>query len=162
MSDKILNVIIDSCTYGNLIKDKLDGEKIVEKIMRDNKFVVYNFRVIRNELRNAPKPVLTIYDKIVSSNIITESSQILKLAEEYYNEYINNGGGKGKKSIVTDFKIVACASIKNCDLIFSDDCATMKCKNALNAYRIVNLRFNYRTPTFYSYSDLKKRYSTTC
>jgi hypothetical protein len=156
----MVNVIIDSCTYGNIIKDKKDGEKVAEGIIKDEQFIVCNFKVIRDELRNAPKQVLTIYDQIVSSNIIQDSKEISGLAEEYYKEYRKNGGGKGKTNIIKDFKIVACASIKNCDLVFSDDNSTMKCKNALNSYKTINLKFNHRTPTFYSYSDLKKRYLT--
>ncbi len=156
----MVNVIIDSSTYGNIIKDKRNGEIVAEKIIKDKTFIVCNFRVVRDELRKAPKQVLTIYDSIVSNHIITDSKQISKLAEEYYREYKKNGGGKGKKKIINDFKIVSCASIKNCDLVFSDDDSTMKCKNALNSYKIINLKFNHRTPTFYSYSDLKRRYLT--
>lgn len=153
------NVIIDSCTYGKIVKDR-DWEFLVEKIIKDKKFIVFNFRVIRDELRKAPKPILRIYDQIVSTNMIQENKQISNLADEYYKQYKINGGGKGKKKIINDFKIVACASIKNCDLLFSDDDSTLKCKNALESYRIINLKKNYRTPTFYSITDLKKRYLT--
>ena len=31
------------------------------------------------------------------------------------------GGNVGKRRIFNDFKIVACATIKNCDIIASDD-----------------------------------------
>ncbi len=154
------NVIIDSCTYGKMIKDA-NWEKLVEEIIKTKSFIVFNFRVIRDELRKAPKQVLTIYDQIVSTNMIQENKTIVKLAEGYYNEYKKNGGGKGKKKILNDFKIVACASIKNCDILFSDDDSTLKCKNALDAYRKVNINMKYRTPKFYSILDLKSTFLTS-
>ena len=153
------NVIIDSCTYGKITKDP-SWELLVENIIKDKSFIVFNFKVIRDELRKAPSQVLRIYDQMVSTNIIQETKQMVQLAQEYYKEYKKNGGNVGKKKILNDFKIVACASIKNCDLLFSDDENTLKCKKALDAYRTVNLKKNYRTPTFYNLLDLKKRYLT--
>lgn len=152
------NVIIDSCTYGKIIKDP-GWEILVENITKDKTFIIFNFKVIRDELRKAPSQVLRVYDQMVSTNIIQETKQMTELAQEYYQEYKKNGGGVCKKKILNDFKIVACASIKNCDLLFSDDENTLKCKKALDAYRTVNLKRNYRTPTFYKLLDLKRRYS---
>ena len=154
----MVSVIIDSCTYGNIIKDSKYGEKVVEKIIKDKTFNVCNFRVIRNELKKAPKQVLEIYDWIVSKKTIIASKKIVDLAEEYYKVYKRNKGGQGKSKILNDFMIVACASIKSCDLVFSDDGKTLKSKNSLKAYKDVNLKEGYRTPTFYSYKDLKKKY----
>jgi hypothetical protein len=151
------NVIIDSSTFGKIIKDR-QWESLVRSIIQDRNFIVFNFRIIREELRKAPKQVLRIYDQIVSTNMINETKEMTNLANEYYVEYKKNGGGKGKKNIINDFKIVACASIKNCDLLFSEDEGSLKCKNALSAYRLVNLKRNYRTPTFYNLLELKKRY----
>ena len=151
------NVIIGSCTYGKITKDP-KWDILVESLMKDKSFVVFNFKIIRDELRKAPSQVLRVYDQIVSTNMIPETKQMDSLAQEYYIEYKNNGGNVGKKKILNDFKIVACASIKNCDLLFSDDERTLKSKNSLEAYKTVNLRRNYRTPTFYNLTDLKKRY----
>ncbi len=64
----------------------------------------------------------------------------------------------GKKKIFNDFKIVACATLKNFDLIVSDDERTMKSQKAMEAYKTVNLEINRRNPTFYSYKNLKRRY----
>jgi hypothetical protein len=155
----VANVIIDSCTYGKIVKNR-DWELLVENIINDKKFIVFNFEIIRKELRKAPKQVLTIYDQIVSTNKIFDNNKITNLAKEYYINYKNLGGGVGKNKIINDFKIVACASIKNCDLLFSDDRNTLKCKNALESYRIINLKKGYRTPTFYDINDLKKIYLT--
>ncbi len=155
----MVSVLIDSSTYGKIIEDQKFGEDLVKEILKNkNKFIVHNFRVIRNELRRAPKPVLNIYNQIVSKRIIQDSKKIKDLAQKYHKEYKKNGGGKGKRKMLNDFKIVACASIKNCDLVFSDDESSLKHKNSIKAYREVNLKEGYRTPTFYSYSDLRKRF----
>lgn len=155
----MVNVIIDSSTYSNIIADIESGDKVAEAIIRDETFIVRNFKLIRDELRKAPKRILAIYDEIVSKNMISDSHEISKLAEDYLKEYKNNDGGVGRKKIMNDLKIVACATIKKCDLVFSDDNRTLKSDSAIKAYKIVNLKFNYRTPTFYSYKDLKQRYS---
>ena len=99
-----------------------------------------------------------MYDDIVTSTIITDSNEIRKLADEYFKEYRNNGGGVGKKKIFNDFKIVACATLKNFDLVVSDDERTMKSSKAVEAYKTVNIKINRRTPTFHSYKNLKRRY----
>ena len=153
----IIEVIIDSSTYGNIVKDKQNTIRIANLIATDPNFRVHNFKVIRDELRRAPK-ILPVYDDIVTSTIIEDSNDIRKLAEDYFREYRNNGGGVGKKKIFNDFKIVACATLKNFDLIVSDDERTMKSPRAVQAYKIVNIKINRRTPTFYSYKNLKRRY----
>ena len=153
----VIDVIIDTSTYGNIVKDDDNGKRIAEKIARDQNFRVHNFKVIRDELRRAPS-ILPLYDRIVTSTIIEDSNQIKKLAEEYFKEYRKNGGGVGKKKIFNDFKIIACASMKKFDLIVSDDERTMKSSKAIEAYKTINFNHNLRTPWFYSYKDLKRKY----
>ncbi len=154
----VYEVIIDSSTFGNIAKDKPNAKLITEKIARDQNFRVHNFRVIRNELRRAPS-LLPIYDNIVTSTIIEDSNQIKKLADEYFKEYRKNGGGVGKKKIFNDLKIVACASLKKFDLIVSDDKRTMKSPKAISAYNEVNFNHEIRTPYFFSYANLKRKYT---
>jgi hypothetical protein len=154
----VYDVIIDSSTYGNIAKDKANAKLIIEKISRDPNFLVHNFKVIRDELRRAPS-ILPIYDRIVASTIIDDSNQIKRIAEEYFKEYKKNGGGVGKKKIFNDFKIVACASLKKFDLIVSDDERTMKSSKAISAYKEINFNHSLRTPYFFSYKDLKRKYS---
>ena len=93
----VFDVIIDSSTYGNIVKDD-DGLRIAESIARDQNFRVHNFKVIRDELRKAAN-ILPVYDDIVTSSIIDDSNQIRKLADEYFEEYRKIGGGVGKKKI---------------------------------------------------------------
>ena len=120
--------------------------------------MIHNFRLIRNELRGAPK-TLPIYDQLVTQRVIEESNEIKKLASDYFEEYKKNDGTQGQKKIMNDFKIVACATILNCDLIVSEDKRTLLNPAAIKTYKDVNLKNNKRTPTFYSYQDLKKKYS---
>lgn len=151
-------VLLDTNIYGELVSDKISGNTIAENMIGDPAFVVHNFKVIRDELRRA-KNILKLYDLIVSKNIIPDSTQITKLAEEYYEEFKKEGGSEGKnKNFLNDLKIVACASIKSLNIIFSND-KKMTSPLLYNCYKSINLRYNYRTPTFYSYSDLKKKYS---
>ncbi|MBI5803461.1 hypothetical protein HY448_02135 [Candidatus Pacearchaeota archaeon] len=155
----MVNVIIDASTMGRLAADKIYGESLAKKIIKNRgNFSICNFKVVRDELRKAPKQILEIYDNIASKKMVHDSSTISNLAKEYFNQYRKNGGGVGRKKILKDFKIVACASIRNCDLIFSDDDRTLKSSKAVGAYKTINLIKGYRTPTFYGYNDLRRRF----
>jgi hypothetical protein len=151
------NVIFDTNVYGKIIEDE-DSERLIELIIKDDRFVIHNFRIIRDELRRAPKLALEVYDRLVKTNMSPDTREIDNLAEEYHKEYKKMGGVRKITDIIKDFKIVAFASIKNCDLVFSDDEKTMKNPIAINSYKIVNLRKNIRTPTFFNYAGLKKSF----
>ena len=134
-----------------------EGIILVDKIVRDDKFVIHNFRLIRDELRKVPE-VLQIYDRLVKTKMNQDTKQIDDLAKEYYKEYRFLGGNKKINKIIKDFKIVDFASIKNCDLVFSDDEKTLKHNIALQSYRAVNLKRRIRTPSFYNYKELKRSF----
>jgi len=153
----MVRFILDTNIYGRISEDKMDGARLIERLTRDSQFVVCNFRLIRNELRRAPR-LLPLYDKLASSNVVQEDGQIKKLAKEYFVEYKARSGVQGQRKIMNDFKIVACATLKNCDVVASDDKRTMQNPRALEAYKTVNLRKHLRVPAFYSYSDIKKTY----
>lgn len=57
--DKMANVILDTNVYGKIIEDK-DSEKLIEVIIKNDKFIIHNFRIIRDELRKAPKLALEV------------------------------------------------------------------------------------------------------
>ena len=135
----------------------MQGLELVRGIKADSKFIIRNFRLIRNELRGAPK-LLPTYDGLVSKRLIDVSPGIDALAKAFFGEYKALGGKQGQKKMMTDFKIVACASLTNCDIVFSDDEKTLKHRIARRAFELVNLKQNRRTPTFFSYSDLKRRF----
>ncbi len=56
----------------------------------------------------------------------------------------------------TDFIIIACASLNNIDLVFSEDKKSMLGKYCIDAYKTINLQKNIRTPAFYTYKQLKR------
>ena len=149
-------VLFDTNIYGKMFEDPV-GEELAERIRRDNTFTIHNFRLIRNELRRIPK-ILPLYDSLVAHRMLDETRQIKGLAKAYFNEYKANGGKQGRKRIIADFKIVACASILGCDIIYSEDERTLKHAAARAAYEIVDSKKNLRPPYLLSYSTLKRRY----
>ena len=62
---------------------------------------------------------------------------------------------------MNDLRIVACASIKGFNLIFSDDNKSMHNSILRRSFEEINLKYNYRTPSFYKYNDLKRKYLGT-
>ena len=149
------NVLLDTNIYGEIIEDS-QGDKLVEEIIKRGSFIIHDFKIIRDEVKNAPEQVLQVYNRIVKTELFADNSKIDKLAEEYFGEYKLLKGVQDYNSIIKDFKIIAYASLKNCDLVFSNDEKTMKNPIAREAYKIINLRRNIRTPTFYTYSSLKR------
>ncbi|MBS3083440.1 hypothetical protein J4423_01405 [Candidatus Pacearchaeota archaeon] len=153
----MITAILDTNIYGFFIADKDLGIELAEKIKNDSNLIIHNFKLIRNELRGAPA-TLTIYDRLVSNRSIEESKQIKDLAHKYFEYYKEIGGIQGQKKIINDFKIVACAALLNCDLVVSGDERTLLNPLAIKSYRYINLKINRRTPTFYRYNDLKRKY----
>ena len=153
----MITAIIDTNIYGLLLADKIYGAELIEKIKADSNFLIHNFKLLRNELRGAPK-TLPIYDKLVANRVIEETKEIKDLANEYFKIYKENQGVQGQKRILNDFKIVACATILNCDLVVTEDQRTLLNPIAVKAYRYVNLKINKRMPTFFRYKELKRKY----
>ena len=149
-------VLLDTNIYGKLFDDPV-GEELAERIRRDNTFTILNFRLIRNELRGIPK-ILPLYDQLAAHRIILEAKQMNDLARAFFQEYRAMGGRQGQKRMMTDFKIIACASLKGCDIVYSDDEKTLKHKSAREAYEIVDSKNNLRPPNLLSYSTLKRRF----
>ena len=153
----MVGVLLDTNIYGRFVEDG-DAPELTKAIENDKGFIVHNFRIIRDELRRA-KNILPIYDRITTNNIITVNPFIEKLAKEYFNEYKKNEGvHKKDNNFMNDLRIIACASAKNFNLIFSDDKRSMHNEIAKNAYNEINLKYNLRTPTFHTYKDLKRKY----
>lgn len=153
----MITAILDSNIYGRLLVDEIYGVELIEKIKMDSNLLIHNFKLIRNELRGAPE-TLPVYDRLVVKRVVEETKPIKDLAHQYFEIYKVNNGVQGQKKIISDFKIVACATILGCDLVITEDQRTMLNPIAIKAYRYVNLKINKRTPTFYRYEDLKKKY----
>ena len=160
-------VLFDTTIYGRFFEDKKEGANIAEKIQKEKPFIIHDFKLIRDELRKTPKNIkikskslknalIILYDKLVSGKKVFDDKKIDLLAKEYYKEYRNLNGMVGKKRIFKDMKIVACASIKNYDIVYSDDKNSLMCAKALESYKIVNIRKKLRTPNFIDYKTLKR------
>ena len=76
----MVNVILDTNIYGKMLADGADGRELGRKIAEDDRFVIRNFRLIRNELRGAPK-TLPLYDSLVVRRVIDETKEIKELAK---------------------------------------------------------------------------------
>ena len=159
-------MLLDSNIYGTLIVDD-EPLDVIERIINST-VIVRNFALIRDELRNtaatkrlptgrkARTSLLNAYDLITTDNVIPVNRGITQLADEFYRAYRRLGGHVGKKKILSDFKIVACATLHDCDIIVSNDNRTMRSPKALQAYGAVALFHGRRAPNFMSYSDLKR------
>ncbi len=164
----MLRVIFDTNIYGLLLIEK-DFEEIETRISQEKDFIVYGYKPIRKELRDIPKKtklsrqtrtvILDLYDRITGKHFFEHSIKITNIAKKYYDSYRNSGGVHGwDTNIRIDFMIVACASFKGLDVVYSGDTKTLLCKNALKAYKHVNLKENLRTPNMLKYSDLMKKF----
>lgn len=164
----MLRVIFDTNIYGLILKER-NADELVENIKKEKEFIVYGYRPIRKEIQDIPKAtklskrtrvhLLTLYDDITGKHFLEHSIQITNLAKKYYDAYRNNGGiYNWDTSIRVDFMIVACASFKGLDVIYSVDNKTLLGKPAIKAYNHINLKENFRTPNFLKYQQLLEKF----
>lgn len=160
----MLRVLFDTNIYGLLIREK-DADELERKIKAEKEFVVYDYRPIRQEIREIPKitklskkariRILRLYDSITGNHFLKNSIEVANLARKYYDCYRNLGGVYGwDTSIRIDFMIVACASINKLDIVYSADNKTLLSKQALKAYKHINIKENQKLPTFFTYEEL--------
>lgn len=164
----MLRVLFDTNIYGNLAEEP-DRQATEDKIKAEKDFIVYNFPLIRKEIRSIPKTtkasrkarilLLNMYDRITGDHFLKNSIVVTNLAKKYFDHYRNLGGTYGwDTNIRIDFMIVACASFHGLDIVYSDDQRTMIGKEALKAYRHINIKENIRTPDFLHYGDLLEKF----
>lgn len=126
----MLRVLFDTNIYGNLLEEH-DADEIERRIREEKDFVIYNFPLIRKEIRNIPKlteasrkariSLLEMYDRITGGHYLRNSLEITSLAKKYFDHYRNLGGTYGwDTNIRIDFMIVACASSYGLDVVYSD------------------------------------------
>ena len=163
-------IILDTNIYGFILKK--DEPDRIEALIAKTDIIIYGVRVIRKELRDAPKKstvydrsrkavrnlrssLLALYDTIAKKEYDV-SEKMENLAAEYFTAY-KEFGGKGKwEDLETDFVIVACASIHNLDIVVSEDKDTMLSKEAVKSYRLVNALRKCKAPEFISYSEFRR------
>lgn len=162
-------VLTDTNFYELMLK-YLEMEKI-RKVKESGVIIFYGVDIIRKELRATPKTkvevirnellklrnaLLLIYDLLVGIHQYKVDSKVNQLADDYYIAYKVLKGKATKVEIINDFKIAACASIRNMDILVSDDNKTMFSVESKKAYSSVNEIKKLRTPNFIGFEEFKK------
>lgn len=161
-------IIMDTSVYGEFIKEpELAGQ--IGKLEEMHYYVFYGNDIIRKELRDTPKKekirnknlrilMLNLYDALVrkDSRVLKITKIVEMVAHEYFSEYKRRKGSIAATGIITDFLIVACASIHGLDILVSHDTASMMGQKALDAYKKVNGEFQLKTPAFITYQKFKE------
>src|SRR3989338_3763349 len=162
-------VLLDTNIYEHLLKGI--NREILEKHISQNQVIFYGMDVIRKELRAIPKKrketvggaaknlrnaLLGLYDTLVGKHHLMAMAQMEEMASKYYLLYNSFGGKALKHEIIADFTIIACASLHELDIVFSEDSKTMISGEAVKSYHAVNLILGFKTPSFYRFRELKK------
>ncbi len=163
-----MRVIFDTNIYG-LLATEPDGLELQERIQSEKDFIVYGYAPIRRELRNISTTsklsrrnrlfLLHLYDAITGSRLLPNSTAVNHLAKKYYDYYLHLGGGYAwETSIRIDFLLVACASMHQLDVVYSNDAKTLMNKTALKTYAHINRKENKPTPRFVKYEELIEKF----
>ncbi len=158
-------VMLDTNIYGKILEEFHHTiiQEALERGIFKREFIIYGFDTIRKELRatsqdsrihnaNLRIALLHLYDTLIGKHLLFETPEIKKLALHYYKVYKELNGTKDE-SILNDLLIVACATINNLDIVYSEDNKTMFHPTTLKSYKIVDGILNLRTPAFESYVD---------
>ncbi len=153
-------MLFDTNIYGKFVEEE-ENEKIVEKLEQfksEGRIVIHNFRVVRDELRNAKaSSTLALHDKLTANTIHIVDKKVEKLANEYFLKYRENGGIQKKTdNFMNDMRIIAFATLKKIDIVCSEDTKAFHTKLAHDSYKEVNAKYLYRGPAFYTIKNLKK------
>ncbi|MBI2144803.1 hypothetical protein HYU18_00610, partial [Candidatus Woesearchaeota archaeon] len=127
-------LIFDTNVYTALLREGEAGKLVVVQAATLG-FRFYGFDEVRHELKAAPRMVahfsenlradlLRLYEEIIAEEYRFEQ-KMMDVAVEYYGSYRTFGGGISHKDIITDFLIVACASLKQIDVVISQDSDSM-------------------------------------
>ena len=168
----MMRVLLDTNIYGEIVRR---GDTELVKRFVENKLganiAVYGNSVIRKELRDVPKKtqegrrarlaVLTLYDLLVGSHSFEIAHAMYELANSYVSVYKELKGQLPRKKsfdepLYNDFLIIASATLKVLDIVYSGDEKTMYSEEARKAYKIVNDVKKLRTPNFESYDGFIK------
>lgn len=159
-------LLLDSCIYGEMAVDP--ELEYIQKAYNQNEFdFVYGMPLIRKELRNTAKNkrqsnrnlrifLLSLYDQFVGTrDLHVDEPELLRIAQEYYEQYRQLGGNFSIHELLYDYIIVACAARKEMDLVVSNDHATMLSDLSLKSYALVNKNLKLRNPDFIDYPKFK-------
>lgn len=148
-----LRVLFDTNIYGLIVEKGL--KELVDRIVEEKPAIIYGSRLIRNELRETPKELsvggrnlritmLTIYDLLVEKHEIPLTDLTKYLGLDYAKEL----GKSALTKNMNDFLIVASASLKQLDIVCSEDNKTMLSKQAQKIYSKVNKANDLPVPKF--------------
>lgn len=98
---------------------------------------------------------------IVGEHKLVVDDSTRELANNYLRAFIELKGKKPKKEnerdeLYNDLLIIALATLRQMDVVYSEDCKTMFSRNAVSAYELVNNIKGAATPRFYSYEEFIK------
>ena len=154
-------MLMDAIVYGLILVDR-DKDIVVARLKERHDVLFYGCEVIRNELRdtrrggyqgNLRMDLLRLYDQIVKKNYAVDIS-VHELASSYSKASSDMGINPDK--MLSDFLIVVCASLKNLDVLISNDTKSMAGAPVVAVYKIVNDIKKIRLPRFISYEQFKK------
>ena len=161
---------IPDTNFYELMLKYLEIEKI-RKFKESGSIIFYGADIIRKELRDTPKTktgivrnrilrlrsaLLLVYDLLVGKHQYRIDQKSSQLAGEYYIAYKVLNGKIPKDEIINDFKIVACASVHDIDVLVSNDNKTMLSPESKKAYNSVNEINKLKTPDFIGFEEFKK------
>lgn len=162
--------MIDTSVYEFILK--YIEKQLLETILFKKYIVFYGNAIIRKELREIPKGkkeivdghikslrniLLQLYDFLVGKHHYHITKQMEELADKYFTVYRTLGGIASRKEIINDFKIIACASLNNLDIVVSEDVKTMLSEEALKSYRSVNGILGFKTPNFIKFNEFRNK-----
>ncbi len=161
---KMKKLLPDTNVYGLLVADP-ERRELHEKIHHSS-LLLFGFSIIRKELRDTPKHIrfldknlridlLSVYDDLIKKSYSLEE-EMEQLAENYFTTYRSFGGSIAKAKIFPDFLIVACATLKQMDIVVSEDVHSLLTENALKAYQLINTIKKLTSPSFIRYREFKE------
>ncbi len=167
MDDTMKRILLDTNVYGRLVEDPSLFEKLI--LLVPHTYVIYGTSLIRKELRDVSNRItldgknkrimlLQAYNSFVrkENHNLEINDFVILLANKYFEEYKKKGGVFSIHELLSDFTIVACASLHNLNVVVSDDKRTMLSEKAKAAYITVNQLHQFRTPSFYFYNQFKE------
>lgn len=160
------NLLADTNIYGELVIDVQLGQ-IKDNLEKQSSVMIFGSPIVRTELRATPKKIkvsgrnlridlLSLYDILTHNRVLPVTNETEKIADSYYEAYRKLGGAKGKKELWNDFLLVASASLKNMNIVVSEDEATMQAEYSLQAYALINSARKLASPQFINYKQLKE------
>ena len=160
-------ILLDTNVYGRLLEDKSFLRDFI--MLVPCSFIVYGSSLVRKELRdlsanakiegkNKRILLLTIYDSLIrkENHSLHVTDVIILIAHKYFEEYKKNEGNLSLHEMLPDFTLIALASVHALDLVVSDDTRTMVSESAKKAYYTINQKYQFRTPSLYTYNKFKE------